>query len=67
MISCAAMKTYRPFSPHQSFLFPPSPHDWLADDHLAYFILDVVTQLDLAEIFAPYEREERDSPRTTRR
>lgn len=56
------MKTYRPYSPRQSFLFPPSPQDWLADDHLAYFILDVVTQLDLSEIFAPYEREERGFP-----
>jgi transposase len=62
MISCAAMKTYREFSPRQSFLFPPSPQDWLDDDHLAYFILDVVTQLDLSEIFAPYEREERGFP-----
>jgi hypothetical protein len=56
------MKTYRPYSPRQSFLFPPSPQDWLDEDHLAYFILDVVTQLDLSEIFAPYEREERGFP-----
>jgi transposase len=56
------MKTYRPYSPRQSYLFPPSPEDWLARDHLAYFILDVVTQLDLAEILAPYEREERGFP-----
>lgn len=56
------MKTYRPYSPRQSYLFPPSPQEWLADDHLAYFVLDVVTQLDLSEIFAPYEREERGFP-----
>ncbi|HSP18442.1 MAG TPA: IS1182 family transposase, partial [Myxococcaceae bacterium] len=56
------MKTYRPYSPRQSYLFPPSPQEWLADDHLAYFILDVVAQLDLSEILAPYEREERGFP-----
>jgi transposase len=56
------MKTYRPFSPHQSHLFPPSPDEWMGEGHLAYFILDVVTQLDLSEIFAPYEREERGFP-----
>jgi transposase len=56
------MKTYRPYSPRQSYLFPPSPQEWLADDHLAYFVLDVVTQLDLSEILAPYEREERGFP-----
>ncbi len=56
------MKTYRPYSPGQSYLFPPSPHDWLAKDHLAYFVLDVVAELDLTEILAPYEREERGFP-----
>src|SRR5512133_3329271 len=56
------MKTYRPFSPHQSYLFPPSPDEWMGEGHLAYFILDVVTQLDLSEIFTPYEREERGFP-----
>jgi transposase len=56
------MRTFRPYSPRQSFLFPPSPQEWLADDHLAYFILDVVTQLDLSQILAPYEKEERGFP-----
>lgn len=61
------MKTYRPYSPRQSFLLPPSPQDWLPEEHLAYFILDVVTHLDLSEIFAPYEREERGFPPHHRR
>lgn len=43
-------KTYRPWSPRQSFLLPPSPMEWLPEGHLAYFILDVVEQLDLSEI-----------------
>jgi transposase len=44
------VKTYRPYSPEQSFLLPPSPREWLAEGHLAYFVLDLVTELDLGEI-----------------
>jgi transposase len=55
-------KTYRPYSPNQSYLFPPSARDWLDKEHLAFFVLDVVSELDLTEIFASYEREERGFP-----
>lgn len=55
-------KTYRPYSPHQSFLLPPSPHDWLPEGHLAYFILDLVAELDLSPILSHYERELRGFP-----
>jgi len=55
-------KTYRPWEPSQSFLFPPSPRDWLPEDHLAFFILDVVTQLDLSAIVDTYEKELRGYP-----
>lgn len=34
------------------YLLPPSPTDWLPEDHLAYFILDVVERLDLGPIEA---------------
>ena len=43
-------KTYRPWSPGQSFLLPPSPSDWLPQGHLAYFILDLLVELDLSKI-----------------
>ena len=46
----AAVKTYRPYAPEQSYLLPPSPGEWLPKGHLAYFILDLVTELDLGEI-----------------
>lgn len=45
-------KQYRQWNPGQSFLFPPSPHEWLDSDDLAYFILDVVESLDLSAIEA---------------
>ena len=41
------MKTYRPYSPEQSFLLPPSPREWLVEGHLAYFVLDLSAELDL--------------------
>jgi len=56
------MKTYRPYSPEQSYLLPPSPRDWLPMGHLAFFVLDLVSQLDLSRIYAYYEREERGFP-----
>jgi transposase len=40
----------------QAFLLPPDLRDWLPHDHLAWFVLDVVDQLDLA----PFYRAHRD-------
>ena len=44
------MKAYRPYSPEQSFLLPPSPSEWLPEGHLAYFVLGLVKDLDLSAI-----------------
>jgi len=55
-------KTFRPYEPDQSFLMPASMKDWLPGDHLAYFISDVVEQLDLSAIMKRYAREERGYP-----
>jgi transposase len=55
-------KTYRDWSTDQSYLFPPSPHDWLPEGDLVYFLLDTVATLDLSPIFAHYERERRGQP-----
>lgn len=44
------MKHYRPWSPTQAFLLPPSPMEWLPEGHLAYFVLEVAQALDLSEI-----------------
>lgn len=35
----------------QAPLFPPSLHDWLPEGHLARFLVDVVSALDLSEIY----------------
>lgn len=55
-------KTYRDWSSDQAYLFPPSPHDWLPQGDLVYFLLDTVATLDLSPIFAHYERELRGQP-----
>jgi transposase len=44
------VKSYRPYSPEQSYLLPPSPREWLPAGHLAYFILGLVQELDLSAI-----------------
>ncbi len=43
-------KSYRPWAPAQSFLLPPSPMEWLPEEHLAYFVLEVVEELVIGEI-----------------
>jgi len=55
-------KTYRPYVPEQDLLLPPSLRDWLPEDHLAFFVSDLLDQLDLSAITAVYEDEERGYP-----
>jgi transposase len=55
-------KTYRSYLPEQDLLLPPSLGEWLPEDHLAYFVSDVVDQLDLSAIESVYEEEERGQP-----
>jgi transposase len=55
-------KTYRPYCPEQMFLLPPSLRDWLPENHLSYFVSDVVDNLDLDAIESFYEKDERGQP-----
>ena len=41
----------------QAFLLPPDVRDWLPADHLAWFILDVVDQLDLGPFLKAYRAD----------
>ena len=43
-------------------LLPAALQEWLLPDHLAYFISNVVDQLDLSAITARYEEERRGGP-----
>ena len=55
-------KTYLPYDPDQQLLLPAALQEWLPPDHLAYFISDVVDQLDLSAITARCEEERRGGP-----
>ena len=55
-------KTFRRYEPDQMLLMPVALQEWLPADHLAYFISDVVDQLELKEILSRYEGEERGYP-----
>jgi len=55
-------KSYRPYYPDEELLLPPSLRDWLPEDHLAYFVSDVVDNLDLSAIEAVYGTEKRGQP-----
>lgn len=37
-----------------NYLLPPSVDEWLPEDHLARFVVDVIEQLDLSELTAQY-------------
>ncbi len=38
----------------QPFLMPPDPRDWLPEDHLAWFLLGSVEQMDLSAFYGSY-------------
>ena len=54
-------KVFRPWSPEQAALLPASKRDYLGNDHLAVFLLDVVPMLDLHAIRDAYA-EDRGQP-----
>jgi transposase len=55
-------KSYRPYYPDEELLLPPSLRDWLPESHLAYFVSDVVDNLDLSAMDAVYGTEKRGQP-----
>lgn len=47
-----------PWNLDQRLLLPADMRDWLPADHLALFILDVVSELDLSDITSTYEAKD---------
>lgn len=43
-----------PSNRNQQYLFPPSVQDWLPEDHLARFVVDIVSQLDIQPLSEAY-------------
>ncbi len=58
----APRKTYRPWEPDAYRQQAHSPQSQLPEGDLVFFFLDVVPQLDLSAIYAPYEDQLRGAP-----
>jgi len=41
----------------QELLLPPSLREWLPEDHLAWFVIDTVAEMDLAAFYASYRAD----------
>src|SRR5436305_2015977 len=41
----------------QGFLLPPDVRDWLLPDHLAWFVIDAVGQMDLSAFYGSYRAD----------
>jgi transposase len=52
-------RRYKSYSPEQPHLLPPSPQDWLPEDHLAYMIRALVSTLKLEAFHRSYRKDAR--------
>jgi len=46
----------------QDMLLPPSLRDWLPEGHLAWFVLDTVGEVDLADVYRAYRADGQGRP-----
>jgi transposase len=51
-------QSFFPDTVDQTLMFPPSLHEWLPEGHLARFLVDVVSVLDLDAIYASYREKD---------
>jgi transposase len=49
-------RSYRPVDRDQQFLMPPSLREWLPADHLVWFVLEVVEELDTSGFHAGHPK-----------
>lgn len=56
------MGLFREYDPDQVLLLPQELREWLPSEHLAYFVSDLVDQLDLTGIYAQYSQGRRGQP-----
>ena len=52
----AMAREFLPYDPDQQFLLPPSMREWVPEDHLVWFVSDLVDSLDLSGILVAYEK-----------
>ena len=51
-----SMNPFKPIKRDINYLFPPSLNDWLPEQHLARFVVEIVEQLDLSTLERSYRR-----------
>jgi transposase len=50
-------QNFLPCDRDQELLLPPSLHEWLPEDHLAWFVLDAVDEIDLSAFYGVYRED----------
>jgi hypothetical protein len=50
-------QNFLPCDRDQELLLPPSLREWLPQDHLAWFVLDAVDEIDLSAFYGAYRED----------
>jgi len=58
VLICFIGQNFYPDSIDQTLMFPPSLQDWLPDGHLARFLIDVVSALNLSAICTSHQEKD---------
>ena len=45
---------FKPCDVNQLYLLPPDMRDWLPKGHLVWFVIDLVSQMDLSDFYKEY-------------
>lgn len=45
---------FKPYDVNQLYLLPPDMRDWLPKGHLVWFVIDLVSQMDLSDFYKEY-------------
>jgi transposase len=53
---------FRDYNPDQLMLFPTDLKQWLAEDDLVYFLIDIVAEMDLQPIYREYKYRKGGQP-----
>jgi transposase len=51
--------SFLPYEPNQDFLLPPSPSEWLPENHLVYFVSEMIDRLDMQIFYGRYDGDGR--------
>ncbi len=54
---CLVSQNFLPCDRDQELLLPPSLREWLPEDHLAWFVLDAVEEIDLSAFYGVYRED----------